>query len=88
MKLQSNAGKRSLNLLRGCLCEGRDGITSEIGQQTILEDYSHFFINLLLRLHEAEMFFFLPRSLKVHSRKPTNLLTITCSSGFFKNPTT
>ena len=37
--------------IRGCLYESRDGTINEI------EDYSHFFMNLLLCLYEAGTFF-------------------------------
>ena len=36
--------------VRGCLYESRDRMTSWKGRQTRSEDYSHFFINMFLRL--------------------------------------
>ena len=44
-------------LLRGFLYDNWDGITSGTGHQTRSEDESHFFINLLLYLHETGTFF-------------------------------
>ena len=48
--------------LECCFFDSRDKITIGTAQWTRSEDYSYFYINLLLRLDEAKIFFIFPRS--------------------------
>ena len=59
-----NANRNALN---GYLCESRNGIPSD-GTTVIsrLADYSHFFINLLLHVHDTGKYFIPSRLGSIH----------------------